>query len=126
MPYPYRPKHCLTLALGVFCMVVPTRAAHADDPPQGSSGPSSWLESAGQQAAEWNLVLGGGFRVEPKFEGANAAAIIWKIGCRGPQPALLAFHSTDFEWLGLIDGVNRRSTVAPPSGGANRLGRHGS
>jgi outer membrane scaffolding protein for murein synthesis (MipA/OmpV family) len=76
MPYRYRRKRGVTLTLGLLCAVVPLRAAHADDPAQDSSGLSSWLDSATQQAAEWNVVLGGGFRIAPKFEGADSVEII--------------------------------------------------
>ena len=83
MPNPYYRKSCLTLVLslfcmvlGLFCMVAALRAALADEPLQESPAPSSWLESAGQQAAAWNLILGGGFRIEPKFEGADDFKIV--------------------------------------------------
>jgi MipA family protein len=75
MSHPYRPKHCLTLVLGVVCVVVPLRAAHAEDPPQDSPAAPSWLDTAAEQAAEWNVVVGGGFRVESKFEGADDVEI---------------------------------------------------
>ena len=76
MPYPYCPKHRLALALGLVCMVAPLGAAHAGDPLQDSSVEPSWFESASRQAAEWDLMLGAGFRVEPKFEGAKDFKII--------------------------------------------------
>jgi outer membrane scaffolding protein for murein synthesis (MipA/OmpV family) len=76
MAYPYHPKPCLTLTLGFLCIVAPFGVAHADDPPQASSAPSSWYESASRQAAEWNVILGGGFRVEPKFEGASDVKVM--------------------------------------------------
>jgi outer membrane scaffolding protein for murein synthesis (MipA/OmpV family) len=76
MPNPDRPKHGLTLALGLLCMVAPLCVARADDAPLDSSAQSSWLESAGRQAAEWNLFLGGGFRIEPKFEGADDVEVM--------------------------------------------------
>jgi outer membrane scaffolding protein for murein synthesis (MipA/OmpV family) len=56
------------LVLGLACIVQPSSAAHAEDP-EGSS--TSWLESAEQQAQEWNVSVGAGFRIEPKFEGAD-------------------------------------------------------
>nr|WP_298689700.1 MipA/OmpV family protein [uncultured Dongia sp.] len=71
MPNQYRPRHRATLAISLVCIVLPLHVAQADDPLQGSSGSFSWLDGASQQAAEWNVILGGGFRVEPEFEGAN-------------------------------------------------------
>jgi outer membrane scaffolding protein for murein synthesis (MipA/OmpV family) len=56
------------LAVGLVSIAAPLRAAEAEDPQPGSS---SWLDSAAAQAAEWNVNIGGGFRVEPKFEGAD-------------------------------------------------------
>lgn len=76
MPHPYRPKHCLTFTLGLLGMVAPLTTAHAGDPPQDSSIEPSWFESAGRQAAEWNVILGAGVRVEPKFEGSKDFTII--------------------------------------------------
>jgi MipA family protein len=76
MPHPHRPKHGLRLALGLLCIALPLRSAHADDPLQDPAASSSWLESAGRQAAEWNVILGAGFRVEPKFEGADDVKIM--------------------------------------------------
>jgi outer membrane scaffolding protein for murein synthesis (MipA/OmpV family) len=52
-------------------MTAPLAPAYADDPPADSTVPSSWFETASQQAAEWNVILGAGFRVEPKYEGAK-------------------------------------------------------
>jgi outer membrane scaffolding protein for murein synthesis (MipA/OmpV family) len=82
------------------------RAAHADDPPQVSSGPSSWLESAGRQAAEWNLVLGGGFRVDSKFEGADDVQIMpipWFKADFGPYVTVgllgLTINALDYKGL---------------------------
>jgi len=61
---------CLPLAFGLLCVALPLRVAEADDV-QKAPAPTTWLEDVGQQAHEWNLVLGGGFMVEPKFEGAD-------------------------------------------------------
>lgn len=76
MPYPYRSKHCSTLTFSLLAMVTTLGAARADDPIQDTPDGGSWLEIAGRQAAEWNVMLGAGFRVEPKFEGAKDFTII--------------------------------------------------
>jgi MipA family protein len=68
---PYRPKHSLTLTLGLLGVLVPLGAAYAGDPLPDTSDGDSWLEIAGRQAAEWNVMLGAGIRVEPKFEGSK-------------------------------------------------------
>jgi hypothetical protein len=56
------------LIFALLNAAVPLRAAQADDPQQGASVPS-WLDSAVEQAQAWNMIVGGGFLVEPKFEG---------------------------------------------------------
>jgi outer membrane scaffolding protein for murein synthesis (MipA/OmpV family) len=66
---PYRDPFS-KLALGALCFLLPSSATRADDP-QEPAAPTSWLESAEQQASEWNVTIGGGFRIEPKFEGAD-------------------------------------------------------
>jgi outer membrane protein len=76
MLQPHRPKHCLTLTLGLLGTLAPLSAAQAGDPLPDSPAQPSWLESIGQQAAEWNVILGAGVRVEPKFEGAKDFTII--------------------------------------------------
>lgn len=76
MRHPYRLKHWLQATSGLIVMTAPLNAAHADDPLQGASDGISWLEIAGRQAGEWNLMLGAGVRVEPKFEGAKDFTII--------------------------------------------------
>jgi outer membrane scaffolding protein for murein synthesis (MipA/OmpV family) len=58
------------LFFGLLLAAVPLHAAQAEDPQQGASDPS-WLDSAVEQAQEWNMVVGAGFMVEPKFEGAD-------------------------------------------------------
>lgn len=105
MPHPYRPKHSLTIAIGAVCMIVPLRAAHADDPPQDPTAPS-WLDSAAEQVAEWNVVLGAGFRVEPKFEGADDVEIMpipWISADFGQyvsvDPRGLTINAWDYEGL---------------------------
>jgi outer membrane scaffolding protein for murein synthesis (MipA/OmpV family) len=82
MPHPFRRKHGLMLVLGLLSAAVPLRAAQAEDPQQSASEPS-WLDSAVEQAHEWNMIVGGGFRVEPKFEGADDVEIM-------PVPVFMA------------------------------------
>ena len=95
MPHPFRRKHGLMLVLGLLSAAVPLRAAQADDPQQSASDPS-WLDSAVEQAQAWNMVIGGGFMVEPKFEGADDVEII-------PVPLFMAdfgpYVSVDTEGL---------------------------
>ncbi|MDQ7249641.1 MipA/OmpV family protein [Dongia sedimenti] len=69
-------------ALGLLCAAAPLRAAHTDEPQPGASEPS-WLDGAAAQAHEWNMIVGGGFRVEPKFEGADDVKIM-------PVPMIMA------------------------------------
>jgi MipA family protein len=75
MPHPFRRKHGLMLVLALLSAAVAPRAARADDPLQSVSEPS-WLDSAVEQAQEWNLIVGGGFLLEPKFEGADDVEIM--------------------------------------------------
>lgn len=95
MPYPFSRRHGLILVFGLLSAAVPLRAAQADDPQQGASEPS-WLDSAVEQAQEWNMVVGGGFMVEPKFEGADDVEIM-------PVPLIMAdfgpYVSVDTEGL---------------------------
>ncbi|WP_368904748.1 MipA/OmpV family protein [Taklimakanibacter lacteus] len=71
MPYHYRLTHCLALAAGLLALIAPLETAEAGDPIQDGPDGGSWLEIAAHQAAEWNVMLGAGIRVEPKFEGAK-------------------------------------------------------
>lgn len=59
----------LTATAGVLGF---TGTAHSEDPFQTGPGPSSsWLDTVNEQFAEWHVVLGAGFQVEPKFEGSE-------------------------------------------------------
>lgn len=67
----YRLKHLSIVPLVLFVMAAWSGPTHAEGPFQGASDEGSWLEKAGRQAAEWNVMLGAGVRVGPKFEGAK-------------------------------------------------------
>ncbi len=95
MPHPFSQKHGLMLVFGLLSAAVPLRAAQADDPQQSASE-SSWFDSAVEQAHEWNMIVGAGFLVEPKFEGADDVEIM-------PVPLFMAdfgpYVSVDTEGL---------------------------
>jgi MipA family protein len=95
MPHPFSQMLGLMLVFGLISAAVPLRVAQADDPQQGASEPS-WLDSAVDQAHAWNMVVGGGFMVEPKFEGADDFEIM-------PVPMFMAdfgpYVSVDTEGL---------------------------
>jgi MipA family protein len=93
------------LVLGLSCAFIHGRAAQADDP-QAPSAPPSWLDSAEQQAQEWNVSLGAGFRVEPKFEGADDFKIMpipWISADFGPYVSVdtrgVTINAWDYEGL---------------------------
>ena len=75
MPHPLRRKHGLILILGLLCAAAPLRAAEAEDP-RLASGSLSWFDEVEQQAHEWNVKLGAGFVVSPKFEGADDVMVM--------------------------------------------------
>src|SRR3954469_21338214 len=93
MPHPFRRKHGLMLVFGLISAAASLRAARADE--QSAAEPS-WLDSAVEQAHAWNMIVGGGFLVEPKFEGADDVEII-------PIPLFMAdfgpYVSVDTEGL---------------------------
>ena len=95
MPHPFSRKHGLMLVLGLLSAAVPLSAAQAEDPQQSASEPS-WVDSAVEQAQEWNVIVGGGLLVEPKFEGADDVEIM-------PVPLFMAdfgpYVSVDTEGL---------------------------
>jgi outer membrane scaffolding protein for murein synthesis (MipA/OmpV family) len=65
----------LTFAFGLLCVAIPLRAAEAEDPRLASGSPS-WVDEVVDQAHEWNVTLGAGFAVSPKFEGADDVEIM--------------------------------------------------
>lgn len=76
MSNPYHLKPWSTVTSALLVMMASSNLTHAADAPEGASDGGSWLEKAGRQAAEWNVMLGAGVRVEPKFEGAKDFTII--------------------------------------------------
>lgn len=76
MPNPHRQKTCSTVTSALLVMVASSSPTHAGDASEAAPDGGSWLEKAGRQAAEWNVMLGAGVRVEPKFEGAKDFTII--------------------------------------------------
>jgi outer membrane scaffolding protein for murein synthesis (MipA/OmpV family) len=83
------------LLLGLLSAAMPLSATQAEDPQQSASEPS-WFDSAVGQAQAWNMIVGGGFLVEPKFEGADDVEIM-------PVPLFMAdfgpYVSVDTEGL---------------------------
>lgn len=76
MPNPHRQKTWSTVTSALLVMVASSSPTHAGDASEAAPDGGSWLEKAGRQAAEWNVMLGAGVRVEPKFEGAKDFTII--------------------------------------------------
>lgn len=76
MPHSYRPNQLSTVASFLLVVTALSSPAYAGDALQGAPDEGSWLEKAGRQAAEWNVMVGAGVRVEPKFEGAKDFTII--------------------------------------------------
>lgn len=76
MSNPYRLKLWSTVTSALLVIVASSVPTYAGDAAEGASDSGSWLEKAGSQAAEWNVMLGAGIRVEPKFEGAKGFTII--------------------------------------------------
>ncbi len=76
MSNPHRQKTWSTVTSALLVMVASSSPTHAGDAAEGAPDGGSWLEKAGRQAAEWNVMLGAGIRVEPKFEGAKDFTII--------------------------------------------------
>jgi outer membrane protein len=68
MSHLIRSWHGVRLAVGLLGVALPLRAVQAEEP-------QTWFESAEQQAHEWNVALGAGILVEPKFEGADDVEI---------------------------------------------------
>lgn len=66
-----RLKHLSIVPSVLLVLGASSGMAHADDAFQGAPDEGSWLQKAGRQAAEWNVMLGAGVRVAPKFEGAK-------------------------------------------------------
>lgn len=93
----------VTTAVALVGVAMPFRVARAEDP---QPTPNSWLESAAQKAHEWNATIGGGFRVEPKFEGADdykIQPIPWVSADFGPYVSVdtrgLTINALDYEGL---------------------------
>lgn len=76
MSNPQRLKTWSTVTSALLVMAASSSPTHAGDASEAASDSGSWLEQAGSQAAEWNVMLGAGVRVEPKFEGAKDFTII--------------------------------------------------
>ncbi len=76
MPNPHRQKTWSTVTSALLVMVASSNPTHAGDASEDAPNGGSWLEKAGRQAAEWNVMLGAGVRAEPKFEGAKDFTII--------------------------------------------------